>query len=60
MKKGDTASDHEMSELYDLPIRGKPRTLERTMVDSRFVDGSRGGRAMGSFGDFLRILYCWT
>jgi len=35
-----------------IPIRGKPRTLERTIVDSRFVDGGREGRAMDVLTNF--------
>lgn len=36
-----------MSGADVVPMRGNPRTLERTMVDNGFVDGGREGRAMG-------------
>ena len=35
-----------------VPIRGKPRTLERTMMNSGYADGGREGRAMGTFTNF--------
>ena len=39
-------------------MRGKPRTLERTMVNSGFVGGGREGRVMGAqriFQNFILL-----
>jgi hypothetical protein len=41
-----------MRTVSTVPMRGKPRTLERTMMDSGFVDGGREGRAMGALTNF--------
>ena len=35
------ASADQMREVHLIPIRGKPRTLERTMMGGGFVDGGR-------------------
>jgi hypothetical protein len=45
-----------MSEVQVVPIRGKPRTLERTMMDSGFVDGGSEGRAMGARMIFQKFI----
>ena len=48
-----------MNEVNVIPIRGKPRTLERTMMDSGCLGGGRKARAMGLVR-FFKNLYTWT
>lgn len=49
------ASADQMREVHLIPIRGKPRTLERTMMGDVFVDGGRERRAMGPLTNFWRF-----
>ena len=44
-----------MGEMHVVPIRGKPRTLEKTMMNVGFVDGGGGRRAMGAGMDFTEF-----
>ena len=37
-----------------VPIRGKPRTLERTMMNRGSMDGGGEERAIGDLDDFLK------
>ena len=40
--------------MHTVPIRGKPRTLERTMMNRGSMDGGGEERAIGDLDDFLK------